>query len=620
MAARRHYRRPRIRSFRPGLTARAPRLMLIIGLVVSVSAHVALGVVMQDRVVGNFDPAALMQDDVPVRIKRAKFDQIVDPNAQDGTAAAQETESADSLAETLMRDVETATSEEFDPALDLREVPEPLPPRAAESAPTAAEMFDLDALLGGVIAEPEELTFEDSSKFEGDRARGAGSGELTGDLLAQLATADGGLPGMGGGPGSGIGGGIGSPGSGLAMGGASGVGDAGVGPGAAGRGGTSGSGDSGSGTGNAAGATGGGLDFMGFGQLDPADFEPPERLDDDFDYAITRYTPGSNSPIAAGDSGGGYFRVKITGKRSLRKLATMDKDIVFMVDTSRSIPQKTIEKITDAIKQSIRTMNDDDRFNLVFFSDQVRTFAGDPVPATRQNLEMADRWMRNVRARGQTDVNLALRQLLKRDIEPGRVYELILISDGRPTLGVLDTRELINLITRENDLAASIYCVGIGTRQDNRLLDFLAYRNKGFSISADRRSDISLEIVGLMSRLRYPIITDVQVRFAGQGMDQVYPLTLPNIHQGESFEVFGRFDQPGPFTVQVTGRSGGKPVDLTFRADLANAARGNDEVAKGWAFWKLHHLYSEIIRLGERPELLQAIRELRRKYELETLY
>jgi Ca-activated chloride channel family protein len=250
----------------------------------------------------------------------------------------------------------------------------------------------------------------------------------------------------------------------------------------------------------------------------------------------------------------------------------------------------------------------------------VRFFAAEPVPPTRDNLEYATRWTRNVRARGQTDVNLALRQLLRRDLQPGRVYELVLISDGRPTLGVLDTRELINLITRENDLAASIYCVGIGRGQDNRLLDFLAYRNKGFSVRIDSRRDVALELVGLMSRLRYPIITDVQVRFAGQGMDEVYPLTLPNIHQGESFAVYGRYAEPGPFTVQVTGRSAGKPIDLTFRSDLSEAVPGDAEVAQGWAFWKLHHLYSEIIRLGERRDLLAEIQRLQRRYQLETLY
>ncbi|MEM6856111.1 MAG: VWA domain-containing protein, partial [Planctomycetota bacterium] len=455
----RKYRKPRFRSFRPGLATRAPRLMLLVGLVLSVGAHFGMGIVMQDRTLGQFDPSLLAEDDLPVRVKRAKFDQITGQASDEGRGDQPEPESAESLAETLMRDVETATSEVFDPELELREVPEPLPRPESAAAPSATDVLDLDALLSNTFAEPEELVFEDSPASSNPRAVGPGGTRLSRDLLAQLSAADGGLPALGGGPGNGFGGGA-------DVGRAGGAG-AGFGPGAGGPGAS---------TASAGSAMDGGLglDFMEFGAIDPQDFEPPERLDDDFDYRISRMdTPGDE----------GYFRVEITGKRSLRKLATMPKDVVFMVDTSRSIPQKTIEQITGAIRQSIRTMNDDDRFNLVFFSDQVRTFAGDPVPTTRENLEMADRWMRNVRARGQTDVNLALRQLLKRDLEPGRVYELILISDGNPTLGVLDTRELINIITRENDLAASIYCVGIGRDQDNRLLDFLAYRNKGFSVS-----------------------------------------------------------------------------------------------------------------------------------------
>ena len=610
MGRRHRYRRPRMRSFRPGLGAKAPGLMLVIGLVLSAGTHAGLGVVLRDQTFGDFDPSALAREDRPVRVKRATFDQIKGAD-QDGAAQGETPATADELADSLMEEVDTATSDPFDPQVELREVPEPIVrPDAIDR--TAADVLDLDDLLGGVIDAPDELAFDETSAFDAQRAVGPGSAAMSGDLLAQLTAADGGLPGGGGGPGPGIGGG-----QGLAAGGAGGV-DAGVGPGAGLGGGI----DAASAEMPGTTAADSGLDFLGFGAIDPADFEPPARLDNDFDYVVTRYDPVRKAASASGgvSGGDGYFRVKITGKRSLRKLATMPKDVVFMVDTSRSIPQKTIDQINEGIRQSIRTMNPDDRFNLVYFNDRVRFFAGEPVAPSRENLEMSDRWMRGARARGQTDVNLALRQLLKRDLEPGRVYELVLISDGKPTLGVLDTRELINLITRENDLAASIYCVGIGVQQDSRLLDFLAYRNKGFSLSIERRADIAVELVGLMSRLRYPIITDVQVRFAGQGMDEVYPLTLPNIHQGESFEVFGRFEQPGPFTVQVTGRSAGKPVDLTFRADLNLAIRGNDEVATGWAFWKLHHLYSEIIRLGERDDLLQQIQRLRQRYELETLY
>jgi hypothetical protein len=39
-----------------------------------------------------------------------------------------------------------------------------------------------------------------------------------------------------------------------------------------------------------------------------------------------------------------------------------------------------------------------------------------------------------------------------------------------------------------------------------------------------------------------------------------------------------------------------------------------------WGFWKLHHLYSEIIRQGERPELKGQIKELKDRFDLKVLY
>ena len=610
--SRRRYRKPRMRVFKPAWSAKAPRLMLILGLLLSVAVHVGLAYTLKDQTFGRYDPSALADDDLPVRIKRAKFDQVVraEPEAGSGGESGESEPTAEALAEAMMQEVETAAAEPLVPELELRSVPEPTRQPTAPPPPPSTADLGLDELLGNFIDEPSQPQVVQAPGFDAGGGGTPDGGAMGADLLDQLASADGGLP-----AGGGLGEGTGPGRRGLARGGA----DAGYGPGSGrGTGGSGtgpGTGSAGMGPGGMGGAGGAGLDFLGIADIEPADFEPPERLDNDFDYRVTRYeVPG------AGEDWPGYFRVQVTGKRSLRKLETMPKDVVFMVDTSRSIRDRTIQQIVEGIKQSIRTLNDQDRFNLVFFNDQVSFLADEPVPATFDQLEYADRWMRNIRARGQTDVNLALRQLLRRDIEPGRIYELILISDGRPTLGVLDTRELINLITRENDLAASIYCVGIGRGQDNRLLDFLAYRNKGFSISIDSRGDIALELVGLMSRLRYPIIQDIQVRFAGQGMDQIYPLTLPNVHQGESFAIYGRYDRPGPFTVQITGRSAGKPTDLTFRADLADAVVGETDVATGWAFWKLHHLYSEIIRLGEREDLLREIRTLRERYRLETLY
>jgi Ca-activated chloride channel family protein len=351
------------------------------------------------------------------------------------------------------------------------------------------------------------------------------------------------------------------------------------------------------------------IDFVDLALSDTTELQIPEHLDNDFDYQLTRWND--------------YFQVEIVARRSLRKLRTMPKDVVLLVDTSSSVPQDWVERVTAGIKHGLHSLNEGDRFNIVLFNEEIRFFSTDgPVDATPANIDAARRWIDDAKAKGYTDVNAALTGLLRRDVERNRVYNLLLISDGRPTRGVIDTRELINRITRDNDLVASIYCIGIGPPrwQNRELLDFLAYRNRGYCLFVDDEEGASAAVLDLLSRIRFPLIKDLTLHVAGVDAGQVYPVDLPNVHQGERFSVYGRFGAAGVFTVQIAGNSAGQPVDFTFTRDLADAPLGDQGIARQWAFWKLHHLYSEIIRRGETQALLEQIRALRRQYGLKTLY
>lgn len=364
------------------------------------------------------------------------------------------------------------------------------------------------------------------------------------------------------------------------------------------------------------------IDFVDLALGGTTQIEVPDILDDDFAYRVTTYQPVTwrGSPIDPSEEAR-YFRVDITAQRSLRKLKTMPKDVIYLIDTSSSISEKWVSQITRGVRSSLVSLNEGDRFNIVLFNDKVSLLSDEgPVEANKDNAKAANDFLNSAASVGYTDVNAALRGLLIRDIDPKRVYELVLISDGQATRGVVNTRDLINLITRDNDLVASIYCVGVGRKQDRELLNFLAYRNKGYSVYADDPEDASVTIQDLLSRLRYPIIKDVRLSVAGVNSESVYPADIANIHQGETIRVFGRYTQPGPFTMRLVGRSAGKDVEFTFRRDLNDAAEGEKQLSVDWAFWKLHDLYSLIIREGEREELLSQIDELRRKYGLKTLY
>ena len=343
----------------------------------------------------------------------------------------------------------------------------------------------------------------------------------------------------------------------------------------------------------------------------------PEFLDHDFTYKLFTFTPLKGW---FDDEETSYFRIELTGRRTLKKLRTMPRDVVYLVDTSGSVAQAWVDATIRAVEDALNYLNAGDRFNIVLFKDTPAFFHTDSIqPVSTESLAAARQFLNGARASGYTDVNQALSRLMVRDLDAERVYDLILISDGYSTRGIKDTRELINLITYNNDLAASIYCVGIGTKQDRLLLDFLAYRNRGFCVFAKSSDHASQIIRELASRLRFPIIKDVSMTVSGLDGDNVFPQNIPNIHQSESFSIYGRFAQLESFTMQLGGRNHGNDVAITFTRDLSRAHPGKKSMPGQWAFGKLYHLYSELIRGGDESTIKRKIRYLRKKYNIKTV-
>ncbi len=602
-------------GFRPSVLASAAMVWLVVGLLVSVAFHVGLSVAVADIRLAFLDPgSSAPRESTPVRIKRARFDTVrsaADVERAVGVSLSEGLKEQDvpvpvALDEVLALRAEPALLDQADPLEAMQDVRELADPEMTDALDTG---FAIDPALLATLAfeTPEPMLPSDTPVADASRP-GAGVGDVGGELSAALLAAS---------RGSSVRSGVGGAGGEAPAGGLRAL-DRRPGTGANGLG--TGGGGALSGERRALPtATESGIDFAALAVLDATtQLAPPEHLDDDFAYALSTWADPQRTNEPA------FFRIDISAQRSLRKLATMPKDLVFLIDTSSSIPQRWVEQIALGVEQALVSLNEGDRFNIVLFADEVGfLFEQGPQQATTNNIKAASAFLRSARSKGYTDVNAAVRRMLTRDNSGARVYSMVLISDGLPTVGVVDSRELINLITRENDGSADIYCVGVGERRrmDPRMLDFLAYRNRGFSVIADGEKQVAVVIRDLASRLRFPIITDVSVQVAGRRATDVFPAVLPSIHQGQAFALYGRYSGEGPLTFRVTGRSAdGKPVDFTFGQDPAQAPRGGADIAQGWAFWKLHHLYSEVLRLGQRDDLLQQMRALEQRFGLKALY
>ncbi|MEM1444429.1 MAG: VWA domain-containing protein [Planctomycetota bacterium] len=599
-------------------------MWLLVMLGVSLFVHAAIGFGAADLRLGFVDADAFERTPRMVRIKRAQRDTVLLPGetldltetlsaADPARDAAQQAQAVDALLEDLLTAEPPALLAE--PTLDLRPIDESRPVSPQESARLNLPAFEIDPALLATLPEaaPAEATVRQDTGLLGRGDDGANA-----DTAEQIAAVL-----LAGSVGSSVRGAT-NPGFDTGSGtGGDGAGTLGLRPG------VSGTLDARPGGGRSLSAalddTRPGFDATSLAPIDFAglaleatkNLDIPERLDDDFVYRLAVHRDLDRPADPA------YFRVDVTPRDTLRKLATLPKDLVFLIDTSSSMPQSWVEEIALGVEQSFASLNPGDRFNIVVFNDTVRIFADQPVDPTPERLTRARSFLRDVRSKGYTDVNAALRQLLRRDVEPGRVYTLVLISDGRPTVGVVDARQLINLITRENNRVAGIYCVGAAPSRklDRRLLDFLAYRNNGFAVYQTDRRRVAGTIRDLTSQLRYPLITDVRMRIAGQHTRDVHPDRLPTIHQGQRFSLFGRYVENRPFTMQIDGRSeGGQSVAFTFSQDPDRAADAGDELPGQWAFWKLQDLYSQLLQRGDEPGLVEQVRALQRRYRLETLY
>lgn len=617
------------RRIKRRLTVAAPGAVLLIAAGISLTSHAGALVATWDRPIGYVEPSALQAPPRQMTLRRAAVDEFV-LAGEEGLEAGleQERDVADepdpsSLTRELLEDV-PIPERAIELEVRMRELAERPPQETMGEVSLDLPAFELDesvlSELGG--ERPRDMAYGEASGFEGERAMLGGKEE--GRLKARDLLGDAGRDGRGEGGGEG-----GGEGEGDGRGRSSGEAGKGRTLAGTGRGGVLDRSPDGSGGGRLdsglllpdRGGDAAPPEFDALTALPELDEEAaePQPLDEDFDYTLTRYRPEPgwfNREV-----GDGYFRIDATPRRSLRKLRAMPKDVVFLVDTSSSLPQEWVEAAIKGVEASLASLNEGDRFNVVLFNETPRLLSErEPIAASRASIEQATKFLNKAESRGYTDVNAALRRLLVRDRDRERVYYLVLISDGRATRGVMDTRELINLITRDNNLSASIYCVGVGAKQDRELLDFLAYRNKGRSVFVDELGRTRVTIADLLSKLRYPLIRDASFTVLGVDAQRVYPKALPNIHQGQRLSVFGRYEERSTLTMRITGMGSEGPVDFLFSLDLDEAREGEDSLARNWAKWKLHQLYDRVLREGRTDELVREIREIEREYKLRTLY
>ena len=282
-----------------------------------------------------------------------------------------------------------------------------------------------------------------------------------------------------------------------------------------------------------------------------------------------------------------FVTVDLTGVQ-VEGAQRMPVNLAVVIDRSGSMSGQKLQQAKKAARQLVRQLQESDRLAIVHYGSDVKVLPG--IVATAQGRERMADYIDGIWDEGGTNIGaglVAARSQLLPSAAEYRVNRIILISDGQPTEGLTDDRDLTGLVKEIRREGITVSAIGVGTDFNEDLMQtFAEYGSGSYGYLQDAARLAALFEKDLMQAAT-TIARNVELSFelpAGVEMGEVfgYPWTqagrtvrvpLPDFSSGQRERLVAR----------LTVRAGevGKTVDvaglrLSYR-DLVQNGQGQSD-------------------------------------------
>ncbi len=295
------------------------------------------------------------------------------------------------------------------------------------------------------------------------------------------------------------------------------------------------------------------------------------------------------------------------------------RDVVLCVDTSGSMAGVKLEQAKGAMKHAVRTLEEGDRFALIAFATEPRSFRPGLIPADAAAREAAEAWIDALSASGGTAIRDALLESLSRfDGEEERRGVLLFLTDGLPTIGETDGAKILEQVTAAARERVRGFVFGVGDDVNTWLLDSAARVLRGARDYVVPGEDIERKVSALVDKTRYPALTDLSLEVEGVAVSALEPRTLPDLFRGSELVLAGRYEGSGEAVVRVRAQARDGPRVFERKVDFPERAEGLEFVDRLWAVRRVGFLMDEIRLRGKDPELHAEVVALAKRHGIVT--
>ncbi|MBQ9127722.1 MAG: VWA domain-containing protein, partial [Thermoguttaceae bacterium] len=326
----------------------------------------------------------------------------------------------------------------------------------------------------------------------------------------------------------------------------------------------------------------------------------------------------------------GYFLLLASPKIVSEQTTRPTKTIVFALDISGSMSGEKIEQSRESLKFVLSRLNDGDKFNVVLFGTDVRSFSEKLRVVDAASRTEALAFVDAVRSRGSTNIedalNVSFAQLAQDDSANPKY--LFFFSDGEPTTGETNEMKLAQIAREKND-GARFFSFGLGYDVNSRLLDRFVRDGRGQGEYVKPDENIEERVAALYNRVGVPVFTGVEFQFKSKEnaaaqyfTNQVYPDGKIDVYAGDQLVLVGRYATSGPIEIQAKGLVDGKEVAFSFEGTLANESVDSTYafVERLWATRRVGEIVDRLDLDGPNDELMNELLELSKKHGIMTPY
>ncbi len=289
----------------------------------------------------------------------------------------------------------------------------------------------------------------------------------------------------------------------------------------------------------------------------------------------------------------GYVAMMFEPQTEVSEEQIIDKEIVFVLDTSWSMKWRPIEGVKQVMEFAIPKLNKGDAFNVYDFDDDVSLLFENPVSATDENIDTSLEFVKDLIAEWWTQIDNAFRKALDESNGEEEQRIILILTDG----DVGNEDEILELVAEklENN---KIFVFGVDAAPNRFLLNKIAELGKGKAMYIQGEETMEEKVEEFYNSFASPVLTDIKIDWGNIDVTDVYPSVIPDLYAWEPIQVLGKYAWVGNSSIHITWKQWDKDFSEIFSVSFPDekensairslrAKKKIDDINKQKYFWEI---------------------------------